>query len=683
MLDFIQGLSWATVMEWGERYLWEVSLVLSVSLLIFWTLLLYSACNVKFWYSLFVGVACSVLVIFYPINRAAFGAWSNDFTQNFLQFFQILFRSGYNTAGVLAVKLGYLGATANDILSLTDGMIAYVYILYTHILFLGAAVVTLGSSISVLKELTPNRKPRENGLRHVYAFSELNEKSLALARDYKKQKENKKAVIVFAGINTETNSRLLHEARKMHAICLKNDITVLNFKGILFLRITNWAKKVASKVVPVFNESFPKNETIQDKPEKKDKPKKKQKKKSQKNYIKFFLIGKNEDQNLIQSLSLIEKYKERMKTEIYVFSKKVESGLVLSSVDTGEIKVRRINEVRSLINRILLDDGPRLFQNAHEESGLKTISALIIGLGHHGTEMLKALAWYGQMDGYSIEINAFDKSKSAESKFSIIAPGLIKTAPSGNVTEKKDYARYHIRIHPDVDVDSQSFVDTIKKMTDVTYIFVALGNDEDNIRMAVNMRTHFERNAKHSPIIQTVVYNSNLKQALQETPVCKDGAPKPLPVCKLKTFDGISYRIEFVGDIATAYTKAVIEPEALEQKALKFHMKYVQPDCTPEEYEEERKNFWRYEYNYNSSISAAIHNEATRACKIPGADKPEDERSKEEKERLGQLEHRRWVAYMSGNGYEHGEAKNHLAKTHPDLIDYSDLSEKKQKRIVS
>ena len=432
----------------------------------------------------------------------------------------------------------------------------------------------------------------------------MNDKSIVLATDIKSK--HKKSAIVFTDVfedNEEKIYELIEQARNLGAICFKKDILVVNFK-----------------------------------------------KHSESKSISFFTIGSNETENLNQSLKLIENYRSRDNTHIYIFSTKIESELLLTAIDKGKVKVRRINEVQSLVNRILYERGSIIFVSAREDTnGDKRISAVVVGMGNHGTEMVKALTWYGQMDGYRLEINAFDKDELAEKKFVALAPELMSSDYNGVDVEGE--AQYQITIHPDVDVQTITFADKISKITNASYVFVALGNDDMNINTAVNLRMYFERIKIH-PVIQAVVYNSQQRKALEG----------------IANYRGQAYDIEFVGDIESSYTEDVIIDSELEDDALKRHLKWGK--------EEE---FWTYEYNYRSSMASAIHMKARVKCGIPGADKKEADLSDEERTIIETLEHRRWNAYMRAQGYIFSgstdkSSRNDLAKMHHDLVDYSSLT---------
>ena len=190
-------------------------------------------------------------------------------------------------------------------------------------------------------------------------------------------------------------------------------------------------------------------------------------------------------------------------------------------------------------------------------------------------------------------------------------------------------------------------------------MFVALGNDDVNINTAVKLRMYFERLRIH-PVIQAIVYNSQQKKALEG----------------IQNYRGQAYDIQFVGDIDTACTEAVILGSELEADALRSHLKWGK--------EEE---FWTYEYNYRSSIASAIHRVARVECGIPGAGKREEELTIAERDTIETLEHRRWNAYMRAEGYVYSGSKdkssrNDLAKMHRDLVDFESLTDE-EKRIDS
>lgn len=482
--------------------------------------------------------------------------------------------------------------------------------IYLSVVFVVAPVLTFGFLMSFFKNVSAFINYIFHYSRDVYVFSELNERSLSLGSDIRKN--HSRALIVYTDVfenNDEVSYEHIERAREIRAICFKKDILAINFKTH-----------------------------------------------SPKAQIVFYTIGEDETENINQALKLIDLYRQRDHTRLFVFASGIDSELLLTKTDKGKLRVRRVNEVRSLVNRILFEQGHELFEKAKElPAGDKKISAVVVGLGMHGTEMLKALSWYCQMDGYQIEINAFDLDEKAEDRFKAIAPELMSEKYNGVIIPEE--AEYTIRIHSGFDVTTKSFADEIAKLMDSTYVFISLGSDEMNIRTAVELRMLFER-MKIRPVIQSVVYSSDERKALEG----------------ITNYRGQAYDIEFIGDTNTSYSEAVIMNSELEANALRRHLKWGQ--------EEE---FWQYEYNYNSSVASAIHMKARVVCGIPGASKNEEDLNDEERKIIETLEHRRWNAYMRSEGYIYSgspdkSSRNDLAKMHHDLVDYSLLTEEEKRK---
>lgn len=589
--------------------MWLTSLIISVGVLILFGVISIVINNSSFtqkhkfslFNSLFAGVFVSAIVMFYPIHYVLEES-------SLLGVIRAILLSIFNSMQIFA--LGCEFAVAQEGLVHCTEWLSMVYQIWVSVLFVLAPIFTFGFVLSLFKNLSAKIKYWFSFFKNVYVFSELNEKSLALAKDVKKK--DKKALIVFTDVyeeNSENISELIGEANKLRAICFSNDTLAINFK-------THSSKKSIS----------------------------------------FFLIGEDEAENLNQALKILEQYNRREHTRLYAFSTNTQSEILLSAAEKGVIKVRRINEVQSLVNRVLYEHGEIIFESAKKnEKGKKDISAVIIGMGRHGTEMVKALSWLGQMDGYDLEINAFDKDVLAKQKFVALAPELMSEKYNGVIIEGE--AQYKINIHSGFDADTISFAEAIYKIKNATYVLVALGDDDMNIKVAVNLRMYFERMGIH-PVIQAIIYNSQQKRALD----------------KVENFKKQSYDIDFIGDIESSYVVDVIVDSELEEDALKRHLKYGK-----------EADFWNYEYNYRSSIASAIHMKARIKCKIPGANKRTDELTVEERDTIEILEHKRWNAYMRAEGYVFSgstekKSRNDLAKMHPDLVDFSSLTEEDKRK---
>ena len=475
-----------------------------------------------------------------------------------------------------------------------------VYLAFTIIVTVIAPFFTFGVVLSFFKDIRAYcaHFVRRNHKR--YIFSELNERSAALAKDICNNDTN--AVIIFTDVDSvnDQENDLEKEVSDIGAICFKKDVLSVN------LNIRKQTKETS-----------------------------------------FFLMGSDGDAVLEQTLKLLDIYKNRENTNIYLFSDSVESELMLTSADKGKVKVRRINEIQSLINRNLYDEGHLLFDSAVlKEDGKKHISALIAGVGRYGTAMLKALTWYCQMDGYIIDITAVDKNFDAKNVFEAQCPALM--AEEYRNISVEDEAQYSITVYSGVDVASKAFMDIVDAMNDVTFVFTALGTDEENVKAAVNIRMLCERKGV-KPVIQAVLHSSVKKDVLKD----------------INNHRGEKYDISFIGDIDTSYTQKVILNSELEKAGLECHKRY----------NDNEDDFWKYEYNYRSSVASAIHIKAREYCGVSSA------------EDIGNIEHRRWNAYMRSEGFVYSgstdeTSRNFLGKMHHNLVPVSLLDDKAKNKDI-
>ncbi|MBR6825647.1 MAG: hypothetical protein IKM59_03770, partial [Oscillospiraceae bacterium] len=499
---------------------------------------------------LFAGVFLSEFFMFYPVHHTLAEGTGHAVLLSLFTSMQV-FTIGCEY-GAVREAMAFCGDSLDKL-----------YQIWAAVLFVLAPVFTFSFVLSLFKDLTASVRYLAVYFRDVYIFSELNDRALALASDIRKN--HPKAAIVFTSVfeeEDETSYELAEAAGAIRGICFKRDIIDPKFK-----------------------------------------------RHCRKSRVSFFAIGMDETENLDQSLHLIEMYGSRDNAHLYVFSTNVEGELLLTAISKGKIKVRRINQVRSLINRVLFEQGEIFFEGARPmEDGTKRITAVVLGMGHHGTEMVKALAWYGQMDGYELVIHGFDRDPLAEDRFVALTPELM--SPRYNGVKLKGEAQYTIGIHPSIDTDTAAFAAEFQKLRETTYVLVALGNDHDNIRTAVAVRMYCERMGIH-PVIQTILYNSRQKNALEG----------------IKNYRGQMYDIEFIGDIESSYTEAVVIDSDLEEIALARHLRWGVED-----------EFWTYEYNYRSSVASAIHLRARCKCGIPGANKTEEELTPEEREGIETLE---------------------------------------------
>ena len=546
--------------------------------------------KISLFHCLLAGMFAASLFLFFPVQRVAaeptlLGGW-RAFTLSVFNSMQVFAIGG--DFGIIKENIAFCPAW------LSTG-----YQVWAATLFVSAPVFTFGVVLSLFKILTTYLNYFFARGKETYVFSELNEKSLALAEDIKSK--NKNVLIVFTNVSEgkeENVYRLMEGIKKLEAFCFKKDMLTLNFV-----------------------------------------------KRAKKKTISLFVIGDDETKNLDHALKLIKNYRSCENVCIYVFCSTSMSDLLLNSADKGLVKVRRIHEARSFVNCLLNGQGEVLFHKRNGNSdGLKKISAVVVGMGARGTELVKALTWLCQMDGYKPEIHAFDQDPLAEEKFSALAPELMSEDYNG--VEIEGEAQYKITVHSGIDVSTISFVKELEKINEATYVFVDLGKDDINIDTAVKLRMYFRRMGI-DPIIQAVVFD---------------------PRQKAEFVGSEKYEVQFIGGVESFYTQDNITEAKLEKQARDLCMKLGRK-------EDLRDN----EHDYRAAIAAVIHMNVRAKCVIPGADQERKEFTADEYSAIEALEHRRWNAYMRSEGYVFGVIKGNngrddLAKTHGGLTDYPSLA---------
>lgn len=485
-------------------------------------------------------------------------------------------------------------------------------------LFIAAPAFTFGFVLSFFKNLSSMIRFKITRNADTYVFSELNEKSLVLARDLKNN--NRRRVIIFCDVFERDDERfgeLLESAKKIDAIFFEKDILDIKF------------------------DKHVKHGSLY-----------------------FFITGADETENINQSLGLVKKYGQFETAHLYLFSDSISGEVLLFCGKNNKMKIHRVNESRAMIHNALYQDPTVVFENTSgvTEQGDKEISAVLVGLGGYGMETLKTLVWYGQMDGYRLRIDAFDKDKHAEDRVTYLCPEVMSETYNHKYVPGE--ACYSVNVHSKVEVGTQTFADHIAQIKYASFVLVSLGSDDLNIETAVALRIMFERMHIH-PTIYAVVYNDQLAADLEG----------------LTNFKGQPYHIRTIGGMKASYSEKVILHSELEKAALKIHSAYGDSE----------QNFYAHEYNYNSSTASALHNRARARLQVNGAHLPPEERSEEQMQRLDDLEHRRWNAYMRSIGYvysgsDDAGSRNDLGKMHHNLSNFAVLDAEtiyKDRRVAS
>lgn len=634
---------------------------------------------------LFVGTFVAAVVFFYPMYQRLFKALEtgNDF-------FKVLLVSCQHSLRLFALdgdysewisKFAYYSSKSAKTLYSWMGAIFYLW----------APMLTFGFILSFFKNLWSHFIYTVFCFRETHVFSELNEKSLALAKDILKNHKSSgnsasaiKPLVVFTDIldkKEEESIELIDEAKEHGAVLFRKDLESVRFKR-------KW--------------SFRK--------------------------LNFYLISEDEPEKLRHAESVIKHYHDFDGVNLNIFSDDVRTEVLLPLMTNPEdkINVTRINDIQMLVYNKLYMDGARFFENARETDGNeKVISAVIVGLGKYGRQMLKALAWYCQFSGYKLRINAFDTDPKAKQKFAAMCPEL--TEEGYNKTKTKGQPYYDIEIHSDTNVDTLEFEEKLKSITDATYIFVCLGNDETNLAASMRIREICER-AKYigngkKPEVETVIYDSQIKRKAAYT-ISEGGE-----VGGIKTHSNLAYCINMIGDLESFYSQKTLLGTDFVDAGWQEHFSYcmlvakrnfADKELSKQKEEHIKQNgeeSWNklvteyiknweeflkenalvkkwalvepleinaakisfsYEYNYHSSITKAIHRalvdakreEIEARLRIINGGKEVDMKAE-----LGDVEHKRWTAYTRSLGYRYAPKRNDLAKEHDQLVPTEKLDE--------
>jgi hypothetical protein len=563
-------------------------------------------CNIQSSQILFAGVVFATVLLFVPV-------YINVFKTTDCGVFETIAVSVHNMIRLFVIDADFEFITSN-----LTGLSVPLYRCYSilfSVIYLLAPFLTFNFILSFFKNVSSYKSYYLSFRKDIHIFSELNEKSLNLAKSILGDKSKKK-LVVFSGVDSESNS-LVADAESIDAVLFNASIENVNF---------TFSKKKCS--------------------------------------LSIYIIPSEDSETDNLAINLIDKFKSRDNTRIFAFTSGKYSDILFSGAinkakkdcllkgEDFKLKIRRVNEIQSLIYRNLYSKGyENLFVSAKEANGeSKEINALIVGLGTYGTEMLKALSWYCQMDGYLPSIYAIDIKESIKEQLSSECPELLSEVYNNQLNSEGD-ARYNIVIKDGLDVRGALFDKYISGIKDISYVFVCLGNDELNLDVAIKLRTLYGRRGLN-PVIQTVFYD-------------EDSIPDST---NLSNFKGQSYEIDFIGNIKKTFSVDGILFTDIEKNALERHLKWGNEE-----------DFWLYDYNYRSSIASVIHKKAKIQCSIPGADKEKAaNRSESELMAIRLLEHRRWNAYMRSEGYIYSgssakESRNDLLKMHNCLVPFGDL----------
>ena len=550
-------------------------------------------------------------------------------------------------------------------------------------------------------------------------FSELNVYSLALAKSlntyYVKTLKNAKPVLIFADAHidkdNEQDYELLLEAKRLGAICVRDDIS------------------------HVYNKGFGKHN--------------------------YYLNDETEFGNLQAFIDLAEntEYKYIKNSKIYLFvqsdayvqvEKKVRLILEDKKTKFNEDKnnskddipiIVPVHSYRNLVHNLFTE--VPLYEPLIYKQDKQRLNVTILGNGIIGTEAFLSAYWIGQMmisddkGGMSdceLNINIFSKDTKEEfwSKIEYINPEISKTTKKNNkilsYNSKGDTATNYCNVnYIRADVKSGGFLDIEGKnkdyLLDTDYFIVALGSDADNISIAEKLRCfigkkHFE---SYSPTEGRQLDHTVIAYAVFDPELC-DTLNKNKHDFNCTKSEADIYMHAF-GSLEQVYSgenvfmsRSILWAEEIGNAYLKEQNRhnYIEDNKNRAVSEDKNYNHWsnlaramhiKYKvfslgwiktslFDYNEKDKEANHRENVKnACAqykriainrdIENINEKDKERRTElenKKHCLAWLEHRRWNAFARTMGYQYtGELEKNLVlnknhknmplKLHPCLVE--------------
>ena len=532
-----------------------------------------------------------------------------------------------------------------------------------------------------------------------YFFSELNERSLALARSIREKYQNKllRPVFVFTDAyvddENEESAELLLDAKLLGSICLRDDISHIPKN--------------------TFGRRF------------------------------FFLIDEDEMSNHVALSDLSDQYnyKYLKKADILLFSQEdiyaqIEERILNKlktryGIDDEDMPIiTNIQCYRNLVTDFLVKlplYEPVIDRKKNGEP--VDLNVTVLGTGYIGMEMILNTYWMGQMLDCKLNINVISKEKEEDfyKKLDSINPDIYKTTVEGDGIliknrkgEKCDVyctLKYHkadLKVQ-DIAALLENTGKNGKKLVDTDYFMVALGTDKENIHIADKIRQtvgahHLNEDSGHKTIVAYVVYDTKLAHDMNSKSAF-DYSPS----------DGYDVIMKAIGDLEEVYSfKNVFMPQ---YSAEVFKMNNFYNNTAVKEMKSElsgdrmariskQQKRIKDEYSYRSSLARYMHlkykvfsagcfeksvfdfggntedPEYLEMQKAAAEDYQKKIHGKEHDvallHRLAWLEHRRWNAFLRICGFRHtnkyleyydklGTHKNLDLRLHPCLVECDEL----------
>lgn len=578
----------------------------------------------------------------------------------------------YIVSGKTMIQAMFNGEYINDFVSL--------YGIYASILNLLAPAASAAALLSVLTTVFPKLKLKASCFRKQYYFSELNERSLALAKSIvnsNKRSWNRPLLVftdVYVDDENERSSEIYLNAKKLGAICVKNDITHLRIKS--------------------FNEK------------------------------EIFLMDESESDNIkhLSELNFANFGNALNNTFIYVFYQDDSYALIENRVKLdiaeqykGHKKPPIITRVKEYENLILtlLSQKPLIepllcnYKDGHSYPvGDKNdeYNLTIIGSGKIGMQMLLSSSWCGQFYGYKLNINVVSNEDKEDFKKNINNhyPEFIESTKKASAL-LKIYANCDDANEPyfnlrygeyDFNKTALSNINCVSlayeneeafNIINSDYFLIALGNDEANMLAAERIKKQLsmyryglKKESIKNCVVAFAVYGQRFNEILRKTSIDKDYKIELFPFASIE--ETYSYQNITMGNrdpaailVGSTYLNQTYKEKTIEEKQKvqeeQIRNIYNIMSSKAREVHFQYRIFSAFLFNknnidsneYNAYVWENLYDFDEKTIEIYSCAVLSEE-AKEKRNSVLQyltwLEHRRWNAYMRSIGFSYDIKKN-------------------------
>ena len=572
-------------------------------------------------------------------------------------------------------------------------LLASIYGIFISIINICAPVLGGALLLDILTGLFPRISISLRPFRHKYVFSDLNEASVCLAEDimrdnnYKKllnlSRLSLKPLIIFADVNAEDNeiagTELYSRAKRLGAVCVKNDVTDLKL--------------------------------------------------SKSKFVTYLLLNESPEENVVSLSNLLSVESEnilwpRAKSEqkpcvgIYVFIQDDHEAAMVKSIieqnsNSDNVIVRVIRDYMNAAINLMCDTPlflPLIESASTAPDSTQHLYITILGSGNIAEEVFKAVYWCGQMVNVKLHINVISRdAKRMENDIKEKYTELLECCE--HESEKLKIYPYSLnKVYSPPYVEEYNFTDTddikhisgypegVLEKTDCCVI--ALGSDELNIAMSYTLRNALEKRAlvagtKKRRVIVPAVFSSALARSIKNINQSSTDAY----VIPFATFEQrYSCKNIFMADFTEdALTNANLYGKDQEGALLKDEYKYwaniAKTVHAPyklfslgllERVELDKEKFYdRYVVNHSALIGEEQDPASTGEEQNPAPI------SKEQDYKVAWMEHRRWNAFLRAQGFScpskdefnayyvnTRDHKNVKLKLHPCLVECEEKPKK-------